>query len=205
MIQTLDEEFAVKIKFFVKKIDTQLKPKILNLSDTSLFDFFVDNLPVYLYSFIGNTSNSVFNLKLLENENNNYNFSNLEIKGYMTNKESIDTFANNYTLKYSKQLNQISIEEKQLMLINTFPINSAEIQYDYLFIEIKEISEKQKEKKELHFQLYSNNQNQNNSIAASLKQKKYIYDKITLSIDNKHHYLLNLGSRKLNKGKKTNG
>lgn len=192
-VQTFNEEFLVKIKFCIsKKEDYNLQTfKIYNLTQ---FKISSDLFPFYLYSYLDDSVNLSFNVKLLYNDKNHYDFSNLEIKGYLTNKESILSFKKNNTLNKFEQINAVSIDERQVILLDYDKSISMHSSYDYLFLQINE--KKEKEKNQLNFQIISDTRISNDQTIISIVPMKYIYGKITpMNNNNKIQYILDLGVR----------
>ena len=136
-IETFDEEFLVKIKFYISKKE-EYNLQMFKVYNMTKFEVPSELFPFYLYSYLDDSVNLSFNVKLLHNDNNYYDFSNLEIKGYLTNKESILSFKKNNTLQSFEQINTISINERQLILLNYDKSTSSRSSYDYLFIQINE-------------------------------------------------------------------
>lgn len=199
IIETSDEEYAVNIQFnFIEK--KHLSNQIFRLYDMSLFEFSAQVFPIYLYGLIDDLANLVFNLKIVS-ENKNYNFSNFQIQALLFRAESdpSQNFSNN-NMSFV-QLDQTTIEEKEMILLSYNQKNNPQL--DYMFLSLQISASKKNETNETNesnlttFQLIGNNRYHEDQPILSITQKKYIYDKITSfgKGNNKQVYILNLGDR----------
>lgn len=198
-IETVNKKFAVKLKFHISKKQNH-NFQMFKAYNSSQFELSSDLFPVYLYSYLGELSRLIFNVKLLEQENKKYNYSNLEIKGVLTNKESILSFMYNNTLNDSKDINVNVLEERELTLLYYDSIFLSS--YDYFFIQINEITKIQNESHQLNFQVLTDTKIVNTQKLISLTPFKYLYSKIARFDNNTVFYILDLGERKSGINKK---
>lgn len=191
-ILTFSENLSVKMRFYIKKKEN-FQMESFDFRNITHLEYYNKPFPLYLYCHISNMSNQILNFRLLYNiidEQLFYNYSNLELKAFSTNEESISLFESmNYTLKDKQELNILSINERQISLISKDNINTNNNNLDYIMLQITEKNKQYPlQNNQLSFQLFSSNQINNENLL-TLIPKKYVYSKISKSTK-KNVYIL---------------